>query len=68
MYIYWPPVKDTSSAPGGKSRTTEAKQAVIKFGEGFETGQLLGVKTVSLDNGSQAVVGLAEKVIIVLSL
>jgi hypothetical protein len=69
MYVYWPPVKDTSlPPPGGKSRATEAQQTVIKFGEGFETGQLLGVKTVSLDNGTQAVVGLAEKAIIVLSL
>lgn len=66
LYIYWPPVKSTSA--GEKSRATEAKQTVIKFGEGIETGQLLGVKTVELEDGRPALVGLAEKAIIVLSL
>ena len=70
LYMYWAPVDEGGShiGNGQKSRATEAKQTVVKFGDGIETGQLMGVKIVSLDNGHRCVIGLSEKATIVFPL
>jgi hypothetical protein len=66
LYIYWTPVHERGSPVGNvqKSRATEAKQTVVKFGDSMETGQLMGVKLVLLGNGHRCIVGLTEKSIV----
>ena len=70
LYIYWAPAIESGSHVGNgqKSRATEAKQTVAKFGDGIETGQLMGVKLVSLGNSHQCIVGLTEKAIVIFPL
>jgi hypothetical protein len=65
-YVYWP--VDDEAYEGGRSRATESKQAVIKFGEGVDMGQLMGITMITLRNGAKAIVGLAEKALAVFTL
>jgi hypothetical protein len=59
---------DDEAYEGGRSRATESKQAVIKFGEGVDMGQLMGITMITLRNGAKAIVGLAEKALAVFTL